>query len=58
MININSSLLLLVLAILLPPAAVFLYSGITIQFWINVALTLLGYVPGILHALWVVYFGG
>jgi hypothetical protein len=25
-----------------------------VQFWINVLLTLLGYIPGIIHALWVI----
>lgn len=49
------SLLSLILAILLPPAAVFLEVGLTTHFWINVVLTLIGYVPGIIHALWVVY---
>jgi uncharacterized membrane protein YqaE (UPF0057 family) len=24
------------------------------QFWINVLLTILGYVPGIIHAVWVI----
>ncbi|HEX8923631.1 MAG TPA: YqaE/Pmp3 family membrane protein [Patescibacteria group bacterium] len=48
------NLLLILLAIVLPPAAVFLKVGITIQFWINLILTILGYVPGIIHALWVV----
>jgi len=41
-------------AILLPPLAVFLEVGMTTHFWINLILTLLGYVPGILHAFWVI----
>lgn len=45
----------LLLAIFLPPVAVFLKVGLTLHFWINVILTLLGYIPGSLHALWVVY---
>ena len=40
--------------ILLPPLGVFLARGIGSEFWINVVLTILGYVPGIVHALWVV----
>jgi uncharacterized membrane protein YqaE (UPF0057 family) len=44
----------LILAIILPPLAVFLKVGFSLQFWINVILTALGYVPGILHALWVI----
>ena len=41
-------------AIVLPPLGVFLTSGLSLAFLINVGLTLLGYVPGIIHALWVV----
>jgi uncharacterized membrane protein YqaE (UPF0057 family) len=28
--------------------------GLGGQFWINVLLTLLGYIPGIIHAIWVI----
>lgn len=48
------NLLYVLIAILVPPLAVFLKVGLTTHFWINVLLTILGYVPGILHALWVV----
>lgn len=48
-------ILILLLAFVLPPAAVFLKIGFALHFWINVILTLLGYVPGVLHALWVIY---
>jgi uncharacterized membrane protein YqaE (UPF0057 family) len=44
----------ILLAILLPPLGVFLQVGIGLQFWINILLTLLGYVPGIIHAIWVI----
>lgn len=47
-------LLRIVIAILLPPLGVFLQVGIGTQFWINVLLTLLGYIPGIIHAVWVI----
>ncbi len=49
------SLVEILIAIILPPLAVFLKVGLTLHFWINVVLSLLGYVPGILHALWIVY---
>lgn len=39
------------LAILLPPVSVFLRAGLGGAFWLNVFLTLLGYIPGVLHAL-------
>ena len=47
-------LLRIVIAILLPPLGVFLQVGIGTQFWINVVLTILGYLPGIVHAIWVI----
>ncbi len=47
-------LLRIVIAILLPPLGVFLQVGIGKQFWINVLLTIFGYVFGIIHALWVI----
>lgn len=47
-------LLRILLAILLPPLGVFLQVGIGPQFWINILLTLLGYIPGIVHAVWII----
>jgi uncharacterized membrane protein YqaE (UPF0057 family) len=47
-------LLRIVIAVLLPPLGVFLQVGIGKQFWINLLLTLLGYIPGIVHAVLVI----
>ncbi len=47
-------LLRIVIAILLPPLGVFLQVGIGKHFWINVLVTILGYVPRIIHAVWVI----
>jgi len=47
-------LLRIVLAIIMPPVAVFLTIGIGFHFWINILLTILGGLPGIVHALWVI----
>jgi len=44
----------ILLAILLPPVGVFLQVGFGLQFWFNILLTLLGYIPGIIHAVWVI----
>ncbi|MEH6754951.1 MAG: YqaE/Pmp3 family membrane protein [Alphaproteobacteria bacterium] len=44
----------IIIAILLPPLGVFLQVGIGGQFWLNILLTILGYFPGILHAVWVI----
>lgn len=48
------SILRIVFAVLLPPLGVFLTEGIKPSFWINIILTLLGYLPGIIHAIWVI----
>ena len=42
------------LAIILPPLGVFLEVGIGADFWINILLTILGYIPGIIHALYII----
>ena len=47
-------LLRIIIAILLPPLGVFLQVGIGKHFWINILLTILGYIPGIVHAVWVI----
>jgi uncharacterized membrane protein YqaE (UPF0057 family) len=44
----------ILLAIILPPLGVFLQVGLGLQFWLNVLLTILGYVPGIIHAIWII----
>jgi uncharacterized membrane protein YqaE (UPF0057 family) len=49
-----SKLLLVIIAILIPPLAVGLKDGIGMSLLINIVLTLLFYVPGLLHALWVI----
>ena len=43
-----------IIAILLPPLGVFLQEGLGKHFWINIILTLFGYVPGIVHALYII----
>ncbi len=52
--RISVDILRIVLAVILPPLGVFLQVGLTKHFWINVLLTLLGYVPGLVHAVWVI----
>jgi len=44
------SILTIILAILLPPLAVALQKGLSGSFWLNVLLTLIGWVPGVIHA--------
>ncbi len=47
-------LIRIILSILLPPLGVFLQVGIGMQFWVNILLTLLGYIPGVVHAVWII----
>lgn len=47
-------LIKIIIAIILPPVGVFMQVGIGKHFWLNILLTLLGYIPGIVHAIWVI----
>ncbi len=47
-------ILQIILAILLPPVAVFLKAGAGKDLVINIILCLLFYIPGVIHALWIV----
>ena len=44
----------LICAIILPPLGVFLQVGFAGHFWLNILLTLFGYLPGIIHAVWII----
>lgn len=50
----TNTLLLVIIAILLPPLAVGLKSGVGGALILNIILTLVFYLPGLLHALYVV----
>ena len=53
--NDERTILLVILAILLPPLAVYLYeNAITNKFWISLILTLLLWVPGVIYSILVV----
>ncbi|KZP24779.1 UPF0057-domain-containing protein [Athelia psychrophila] len=50
----TSDICKIILAIFLPPVGVFLERGCNSDFWINCLLTILGYLPGIVHALYII----
>ncbi|ORX40663.1 hypothetical protein BD324DRAFT_611717 [Kockovaella imperatae] len=50
----NGDLLLYVLAIFIPPAAVFVKRGCGVDILINILLWILGWIPGTLHAWWII----
>ena len=47
-------ILRILLSILLPPLGVFLQVGLGGHFWLNILLTLVGFLPGVIHAVWVI----
>ena len=51
----DNKVLQVIVSLFIPPLAVYMKNGkIDNTFWINVVLTLLGGLPGVLHALYVV----
>ncbi|WP_016952805.1 YqaE/Pmp3 family membrane protein [Anabaena sp. PCC 7108] len=44
----------LLLGFFLPPLGVFLTVGVNSTLFINILLTLLGWLPGSIHAIWVI----
>ncbi|KAI5194503.1 hypothetical protein E4T39_08646 [Aureobasidium subglaciale] len=49
----GSDIIKIIIAIVLPPLGVFLERGCGADLLINILLTILGYIPGIIHALYV-----
>ena len=44
----------IILSVIIPPVGVFLQVGFGLQFWVNILLTILGYVTGLIHALYII----
>ena len=44
----------IVVALFLPPLAVFMHRGFKMQFWLCLVLTLLAWIPGVIYAFYVV----
>ena len=42
------------LGVLLPPVGVFMTYGLSTTLLINILLTILGWVPGVIHAIWAI----
>ncbi|WP_245239779.1 YqaE/Pmp3 family membrane protein [Methylobacterium variabile] len=47
-------LIRIILLVVIPPLGVLVTAGFGLQFILNVVLTLFGYLPGLIHAVWVV----
>ncbi|PQE08294.1 family UPF0057 protein [Rutstroemia sp. NJR-2017a BVV2] len=50
-----SAILVILITILVPPIGVFMVSGCGADLLINICLTLLGYIPGHIHAFYIEY---
>ncbi|KAF9566480.1 UPF0057-domain-containing protein [Agrocybe pediades] len=50
-----SDVILILVAILFPPAAAAIVTGCSCDLLINILLTILGYIPGHIHAFWLIY---
>ena len=44
----------IIASIIIPPVGVFFEVGFGLHFWLNIILTLFGYIPGLLHAIWII----
>lgn len=49
----TADLIRVLLSVIIPPLGVFLQEGLGKHFWLNVLLTLFGYIPGLVHAIWI-----
>ncbi|WP_047042276.1 YqaE/Pmp3 family membrane protein [Vibrio mexicanus] len=50
--NDTNKLLMIIICVLMPPLAVFISKGFSKDFFINLILTIFFFVPGMIHALW------
>lgn len=44
----------ILLSILFPPLGALLTVGLGCQFWLCLLLTILGYIPGLIYAIWII----
>ncbi|KAF8315428.1 UPF0057-domain-containing protein [Clavulina sp. PMI_390] len=50
----TSDVLLYFIAIFVPPFSVFAKRGCAADLWINILLWILGWIPGVIHAWWII----
>ena len=49
-----SKILLVLMAVLFPPLAVFFMYGFRGEFWLNLLLVIFFYIPALVHAVWLI----
>jgi len=52
--NKTNKIIQILLAVFLPPLGVFFKVGLGMHFWLNILLTIFGWLPGVLHGLWII----
>lgn len=52
--SVLGDLLKILLAVILPPLGVLMEVGLTGHFFLNILLTIFGFVPGIIHAVYII----
>lgn len=50
----TADFLRIVASLIIPPVGVFFQVGFGLHFWLNIILTLFGYVPGLIHAIYII----
>ncbi|MEZ4528653.1 MAG: YqaE/Pmp3 family membrane protein [Desulfobacterales bacterium] len=50
----TADFLRIIASVIIPPIGVFFQVGLGLHFWLNILLTLFGYVPGLVHAIWII----
>lgn len=44
----------IIIALFLPPLGVLLEVGFSLHFWLNIVLTIFFFVPGVIHAIYII----
>lgn len=52
--RVDPDLVRIAIGVFLPPVAAYSQVGFSFHLWLNVALTLIGGLPGMIHAVWLV----
>jgi uncharacterized membrane protein YqaE (UPF0057 family) len=54
----GGNILLYILALFIPPLPVFFERGLHADFWINIVLWILGWIPGVIHSWYIISKSG
>jgi uncharacterized membrane protein YqaE (UPF0057 family) len=49
-------ILKIIVSLIIPPLGAFLKVGLTFHFWLNLILTMMMGIPGLIHVIWLLFF--